>query len=207
MAEGREDPEIYWFNPDPRAIIDISCWHVPRSLKKLLLKQPFIIRINTGFSEVMRECAKPRSDDGDSWINAELLASYIHLHELGYAHSIECWQDKTLVGGLYGVSRGGAFFGESMFSRVANASKIAYCYLLEILLRAGYGLLDTQFVNPHLLQFGVQEIPRARYLKCLDKSLIIAPNPSHHFVTLGGTITSEDPRGFTIMTDPLRSTQ
>ena len=199
MAESRDSDELFWFNPDPRAIIPLDGWHIPRSLKKAVRARPYSLTINQAFAEVMRSCAQPRRDEGDSWISEDIIATYVELHELGYAHSVECWDGDALMGGLYGVSRGGAFFGESMFSRAPNASKIAYVYLLEIVLRAGYGLLDTQFVNPHLEQFGVREIPKADYLAKLDKALIISPNPSHHFAASGGTIISLSPDNLTVI--------
>ncbi len=205
MAESRESDEIFWFHPDPRAIIPLDGWHLSRSLKKAMRARPYKVTVNRAFTDVMRGCAAPRDGDRDSWINDNIIAIYGALHELGYAHSVECWLDDTLVGGLYGVSRGGAFFGESMFSRATNASKIAYAYLLEILLKAGYELLDTQFVNDHLEQFGVIEVPKQDYLGRLEKALIISPNPSHQFSALGGTIAATAPHDFTVMSSPIRT--
>lgn len=202
MAESRESDELFWFNPDPRAIIPLDNWHLSRSLKKSIRRRPYRITVNQAFAHTMQKCAAPRSEDRDSWINEDIIGIYCELHELGYAHSIECWQDSTLVGGLYGVSRGGAFFGESMFSTARDASKIAYATLLEIILQAGYALLDTQFVNDHLLQFGVTNIPKEEYLQRLSNALTISPNPSHQFAALGGTIAASDPRDFTIMSAP-----
>lgn len=199
MAQSTHSQDLHWFNPDPRAVIPLDGWHISRSLKKLLKCRPFHITINQAFEAVLEGCARMRKDGEGSWINADIRHHYHQLHLLGHAHSVECWQQGSLVGGLYGVSRGGAFFGESMFSVVPNASKIAFCYLLEILLQCGYGLLDTQFVNPHLEQFGVVEVPRTDYLSLLDKSLIITPNPSHKFMISGGKIAASDPSSFRVI--------
>jgi leucyl/phenylalanyl-tRNA---protein transferase len=199
MAEGRGEAELLWFNPDPRAIIPLDGFHLSKSLRKSVRQRPYTLRVDTAFTQVMQACAAPRDGERESWINAEILNAYSELYEMGYAHSVECWQGETLVGGLYGVSLGGAFFGESMFSRQTNASKIAFVYLLEIFVRSGYRLLDTQFVNAHLLQFGVIEIPRVDYVARLNKALIALPNPSYHFSALAGTIVASDPSDFTVM--------
>jgi leucyl/phenylalanyl-tRNA---protein transferase len=196
MAETRDATELLWFSPDPRAIIPLNAVHLSRSLKKALRQRPYRVTINHNFTSVMQACAAPRDGERDSWINTEIMEAYVALHELGYAHSLECWDAETLVGGLYGVSRGGAFFGESMFSRQDNASKIAFAYLVEILRCAGYTLLDTQFVNPHLLQFGVIEIPRTHYLTMLKEALTVTPNPSHRFVTVSRDIAASEPSAF-----------
>ena len=198
MGESRASNEIYWFNPDPRAIIPLDHWHLSKSLKRTIRRHNYRITVNHAFEETMRACAAPRQQEGDSWINDDIIAVYKELHELGYAHSVECWLEDHLVGGLYGVSRGGAFFGESMFSHRSNTSKIAYAYLLEILLKAGYDMLDTQFVNDHLLQFGVIEIPKADYLRMLDNALIVSPNPSHAFLTSAGKIIATPPCDLTV---------
>jgi leucyl/phenylalanyl-tRNA---protein transferase len=199
MAEGRDCDELHWFSPDPRAIIPLGAFHLSRSLRKAIRQRPYRVTLNRSFPEVMQACAAPRGADRDSWINPAILDAYGELHDLGHAHSVECWADDTLAGGLYGVSLGGAFFGESMFSHRVDGSKIAFAYLLEILLRCGYTLLDTQFVNAHLLQFGVEEIPRRSYLALLNKALIASPSPSHQFLTLGGIIAASDPADFTVM--------
>ncbi len=199
MAMSREDTDIHWFNPDPRAIIPLNQFHLPRSLKKALRKRPFTVTINHAFADVLHACAQPRDEDRDSWISTPIITAYQQLHELGHAHSVECWEGETLAGGLYGVSRGGAFFGESMFSRRTNASKIAFAYLLEVLLSCRYQLLDTQFVNPHLEQFGVVEIPRNDYLHQLSKALIALSNPSRQFVVSGKRVVAADPSTFKVM--------
>lgn len=162
-----ENGEMGWFSPDPRAIIPIKQFHIPHGLKKVLRRNPFEIRFNTSFAAIMRGCA----DRESTWISEMIHRSYVKLHELGFAHSVEVWQDHALVGGLYGVSMGGAFFGESMFSRVPNASKVALATLVSRLDERGYDLLDTQWVTEHLTQFGAHEIPRSTYLHRLAKAL------------------------------------
>ena len=159
-----EDGEIGWFSPDPRAIIPIHSFHVPHGLRRTLKKQRFTIRINACFEEVMLACA----DRPETWISEEIVSSFCQLHQLGYAHSVEAWKGGELVGGLYGVAVGGAFFGESMFHRVTDASKVALHALVERLNRNGFGLLDTQWTTPHLKTFGTVEVPRAVYRKMLE---------------------------------------
>jgi len=162
-----EDGTIEWFSPDPRAILPLKEFHVPHALERLFRKQTFEIRFNVSFAEVMRECARRP----ETWINDEIVASYTRLHHLGLAHSIEAWQDGRLAGGLYGVSIGGAFFGESMFHHVRDASKIALLGLVEHLRARKFVLLDTQWLTPHLQQFGAIEIPRADYLHLLTRAV------------------------------------
>jgi leucyl/phenylalanyl-tRNA--protein transferase len=162
-----EDGEIEWFSPDPRAIIPLDTFHVPHGLRRTLKKAPFSIRIDTAFEAVMRGCARRE----DTWINEEIVASYVNLHLLGYGHSVETWLEDQLVGGLYGVAIGGAFFGESMFHEVTDASKVALHALVERLRSRGFTLLDTQWTTPHLQTFGAIEIPRARYRQLLDAAL------------------------------------
>ncbi|TAF15387.1 MAG: leucyl/phenylalanyl-tRNA--protein transferase [Alphaproteobacteria bacterium] len=183
MAEHRHAKELHWFSPDPRAIIPLDAVHIPKSLRKYARKHPYRITINHCFTDVMRCCATPRTHDGDSWINEEIIALYSILHQWGDAHSVECWDATgSLVGGLYGVSRGGAFFGESMFCRAPNASKIAFLALIEIMHECGYALLDSQFINDHMRQFGTIEIPRKDYMRRLKDALIVSPNPSRLFI-------------------------
>jgi len=171
MAESHDDPKIYWFYPEMRGIIPLENFHVPRSLARLLKKNPFEITFNKAFAEVMRGCAEREK----TWINGRIIKLYCELHTLGFAHSMECWKDSKLVGGIYGVSLGRAFFGESMFSRVPNASKAALATLLEHLKNMGYTLFDTQYINEHLKQFGGLEIPREAYLGLLEAA--IRPHP------------------------------
>lgn len=162
-----ENGEMGWFSPDPRGIIPIKEFHIPHGLKKVLRNHPFEVRIDTAFGAIMKGCA----DRESTWISDMIHRSYVKLHELGFAHSVEIWQDNTLVGGLYGLAMGGAFFGESMFSRVPNASKVALATLVSRLDARGFVLLDTQWVTEHLTQFGAHEIPRSTYLKRLNKAL------------------------------------
>jgi leucyl/phenylalanyl-tRNA--protein transferase len=159
--------EIQWYSPDPRAIFDLSEFHTPRSLSLVVKKKQFDIEIDMQFEEVMRRCAAR----AETWISEALIRSYVKLHELGFAHSVECRRQEKLVGGLYGVSIGGAFFGESMFSVEKNSSKVALVHLIDRLKDRGYGLLDTQFLTPHLARFGAKEIPREEYLTRLEESL------------------------------------
>lgn len=166
--------EIRWYSPDPRGIIPLDTFHVPSRLARSLRTHPFDIRIDTDFAAVIRACAERPDPDGN-WIDREIIESYCALHEQGFAHSVEAWRDGRLVGGLYGVAMRGAFFGESMFHRVTDASKAALVALVERLRERGYALLDTQWVTEHLLQFGAIEIPRRRYLRLLDQALTIDP--------------------------------
>lgn len=159
--------EIRWFSPEPRTILPLDDFHVPHGLKRERRAQRIEIRINTRFIEVMRGCAAR----ADTWINDEIIESYGRLHELGAAHSVEAWSANELVGGLYGVTIGGAFFGESMFHRTSGASKIALWALVERLRERRFTLLDTQWLTPHLEQFGAREIPRSLYLHLLNQAV------------------------------------
>ena len=169
MAE--ETGEILWYSPDPRAIIPIDSYKPAKSLKPITNQKRFEIRVNTSFEQVMRNCALPRATEDETWISEELVQAYTSLHKMGLAHSVEAWQDGILVGGLYGVSLGGAFFGESMFSLVSNSSKIAFHYLVQILREQNYSLLDSQFMNDNVLRYGAIEIPREEYKKRLTNAL------------------------------------
>ncbi len=164
---GMEDGSVDWFSPDPRAILPLDKFHMPHALRKTVEKKKFETRFNTRFAEVIRACAKRE----DTWITREIMASYESLHQLGYAHSVEVWLDNKLAGGLYGVAIGGAFFGESMFHRVTDASKVALVSLVGQMRARKFVLLDTQWVTPHLAQFGVGEIPRALYLRMLGRAV------------------------------------
>jgi leucyl/phenylalanyl-tRNA--protein transferase len=162
--------EIAWFSPDPRAIIPVDDrFHIPHGLRRTLKKNVFEIRINTAFEEVMRGCA--RRDE--TWINSEVFESYANLHRLGHAHSVEAWREGKLAGGLYGVAVGGAFFGESMFHRETDASKVALAGLVTRLRARGFQLLDTQWSTPHLRTFGTVEVPRTKYVRLLKSALAI----------------------------------
>ena len=164
-----EDGEIGWFSPDPRGIMPLETFHVPSRLARAVRTFSGRVVVDTAFEAVMRACAE-RPGDG-TWISEEIVESYVALFDAGFAHSVEVWQDETLVGGLYGVHIGGAFFGESMFHRVTDASKVALVALVERLRRGGFTLLDTQWVTPHLVQFGAVEIPRDEYLRRLSDAL------------------------------------
>jgi leucyl/phenylalanyl-tRNA---protein transferase len=162
-----DDDSIEWFSPDRRGIIPLEAFHLPHAARRAWARKSFEVKINTAFCEVIRECA--RRDE--TWINDEIVVSYENLHSLGHAHSVEAWHKGKLAGGLYGVAIGGAFFGESMFHRVTDASKIALAGLVEHLNRQRFTLLDTQWLTAHLLQFGAVEISRAKYLALLDRAL------------------------------------
>jgi leucyl/phenylalanyl-tRNA---protein transferase len=164
---------ISWYSPDPRGILPLDTFHVPSRLQRTIRQSPLQVRIDTAFAEVMRACAEAEreSEDSGTWISDEIIDSYCELHALHHAHSVEVWHGDRLVGGLYGVALGGVFFGESMFHTVTDASKIALVALIERLRSRGFTLLDTQWVTPHLKQFGAIEIPRPDYLKRLDDGL------------------------------------
>ena len=169
MAE--ETGEIFWYSPDPRAIIPIQSYKPAKSLKPIINQKRFEIRINTCFEQVMRNCALPRPTEPETWISEEIVQAYTELHKMGLAHSVEAWQEDKLVGGLYGVSLGAAFFGESMFSFVSNSSKVAFHYLIQILRDQKYELLDSQFMNDNVQRYGAINIPRSAYIKRLAKAL------------------------------------
>jgi len=162
-----DDDSIEWFSPERRGIIPLETFHLPHAARRVWTRKSFEIKIDSAFSEVIRACA--RRDE--TWINEEIVASYENLHAIGHAHSVEAWEKGKLAGGLYGVAVGGGFFGESMFHRVTDASKIALAALVEQLKRQGFVLLDTQWLTPHLLQFGAVEISRAEYLQLLERAV------------------------------------
>jgi leucyl/phenylalanyl-tRNA---protein transferase len=159
--------EISWYSPDPRAVFDLNQFIVPRSLKLTLKKNPFDIVVDSRFEDVMRACAERT----ETWISEEIIRSYVELYRQGFAHSVECWKEGRLVGGLYGVAIRGAFFGESMFSRTKDASKVALVFLVDRMRERGFELLDTQFMTAHLARFGAMEISRSEYLARLQNSL------------------------------------
>ena len=164
MSEGRNDPEIFWVDPQKRGILPIAKFHISKSLAKRMRKTELYVSVNRDFSGVVDGCA----DREDTWINAEIRGLYLALHSEGHAHSLEVWDKDELVGGVYGVSLGAAFFGESMFSRRTNASKMALACLTEMLDRGGYTLFDTQFITDHLASLGGFEIDRGKYHQLLD---------------------------------------
>lgn len=163
---------LLWFSPDPRFVIDLPEVHLSRSLKKVMRKNPYRVRADTAFIEVMRGCAAvPRPGQSGTWITHDMMTGYTQLHEDGFAHSIEAWRDDELVGGLYGVSFGSAFFGESMFARADDASKVAFATLAAHLVDWGFTLLDCQTYTDHLARFGAEEIPRDDFLARLNDAL------------------------------------
>lgn len=166
-----EDGEVYWYDPDPRAIIPIDTYRPARSLRPTLNQHRFEVRIDTQFREVMRQCARPRSPGDGVWISEGLMDAYTNLHHVGKAHSIETYSQGQLAGGLYGVALGGAFFGESMFHHVPDASKVAFHYLIQILRQQRFTLLDTQFINDNVRRLGAIEISRTHYRRQLADAL------------------------------------
>ena len=173
MADSRDDPRVFLLDPDERGIIPLDGLHVSRSLKKFIRQMPLTVTFDKAFSAVISKCAEAAPDRENTWINDGIEYLYGRLHSMGHAHSVEVWENKDLVGGLYGVSIGGAFFGESMFSRRTNASKVALIYLVERLNKAGYKLLDTQFITDHLKTMGAIEISRNEYHVLLKEALEI----------------------------------
>lgn len=171
MAESKDSPTLFWVDPPMRGVLPLDGLHVPRSLRKVIRQGRFEVRYNTAFTPIMRMCAQPAADRPDTWINDQILRLYEELFWRGHAHSVECWQGEDLVGGLYGVSLGSAFFGESMVTRVRDASKVALVHLVAQLRACGYGLLDTQFSTDHLTRFGVIEVPQAQYKHELARAL------------------------------------
>ena len=170
MADRRG--EISWYCPDPRAIIPIDTYRPSKSLRPILNRNVFEIRINQQFEQVMRHCALPRYRGDGVWISEEMIQAYSNLNQLGYAHSVEAYQNNELVGGLYGVQIGAVFFGESMFSLVSNSSKVAFHYLIEILRKNQFELLDTQFMNENVLRYGAIEISKNSFLDKLSNSIL-----------------------------------
>ncbi len=176
MADNAKCEQIGWYCPEIRGQLSIPNMHIPRRLKKNIRQmkiggKPYEIRINTDFKHVINACAKQTQSRPETWINKQIIETYCKLHEQGYAHSLECWQNNEMVGGLYGIAIGGAFFGESMFSTVHNSSKVSLVHLAARLGYAGFEILDTQFTNSHLEQFGVYEISHKDYMKRLEPAL------------------------------------
>lgn len=172
MSDSREDEEVFWVEPRDRAIIPLDAFRMSRSLRKVVRPDRFKVTIDEAFGEVIRACAQPRPGHPETWISERIVGSYEQLHRAGHAHSIECWQedpdgDRRLVGGLYGVAFDRVFCGESMFSRADNASKVALCWLVALMRRAGYRLLDCQFMTDHLATLGAVEVSQKDYLELL----------------------------------------
>ncbi|MGV1792669.1 leucyl/phenylalanyl-tRNA--protein transferase [Rhizobium sp. A37_96] len=171
MAESADDPEIFWVEPELRGIIPLDTFHVSKSLAKKIRQDPFDIRFDSDFEAVIAACAEQTSGRPSTWINDTIRSLYSVLHHIGHAHSVEAWEGDRLVGGLYGVSLGSAFFGESMFSRRTDASKICLVYLVERLRERGFTLLDTQFTTEHLKTFGAIDVPKDAYATMLEKAM------------------------------------
>ena len=171
MAESADDPELFWVDPERRGILPLDGFHLSRRLRRVVRQGRFEIRVDSDFVGTLAACAETTEKRPNTWINDEIVRLYTGLFALGAAHSVECWQGDRLVGGLYGVSIGGAFFGESMFSFARDASKVALVHLVARLRLGGYRLLDTQFVTAHLTQFGAEEIPRDTYKSKLTEAL------------------------------------
>jgi leucyl/phenylalanyl-tRNA--protein transferase len=171
MAEHADDPEVFWVRPETRGVIPLDAFHVPKSLAKTIRQGRFEIRYDHDFAGVIDGCAETGEGRASTWINAPIREAYLDLHRRGHCHSVEAWRDGRLVGGLYGVSLGGAFFGESMFHRETDASKVALVYLVARLKADGFVLLDTQFVTPHLATLGAIEVPRSRYQRLVEAAI------------------------------------
>lgn len=172
MAESADDPGMFWVEPALRGVLPLEGFHIPRSLKKSIRKNHFSIRFDENFARVVDLCAEETNDRRQTWINERIKTLYNELHAMGHAHCFETWHNNELVGGLYGVRLGRAFFGESMFSRQTDASKFALVHLVYEMRKAGFALLDTQFTTAHLERFGVIEIPRDEYLDLLEEALV-----------------------------------
>ena len=182
MAETRRGERLYWLDPERRGVLPLEHFHLSRRLLRTVLSDAFIVTADEDFPATIASCAEPAAGREDTWINPQIEHLFNKLHEMGYAHSVECWQDDVLVGGLYGVAIGGAFFGESMFSRTRDASKVALVHLVARLRLSGFALLDTQFVTSHLAQFGTRDVPRDEYKAQLAVALDVparwVANPS-----------------------------
>jgi leucyl/phenylalanyl-tRNA--protein transferase len=207
MAERRSDLDLFWVSPESRGIIPLDGFHVAHRLARTVRSDRFTVKTDTAFRDVMLACAAPAPDRTESWINNEILRLYCDLHAAGHAHSVECWRDGKLVGGLYGVRLGGAFFGESMFSRERDASKVALVHLMARLKRGRFALLDAQFITSHLARFGAIEVPRRDYLRMLQLALETTaqfywPDPSGSW----GIASLEPASGDTVLTAAVDAT-
>jgi len=188
MAESAEDPGLYWIEPEARGIIPLNRFHVPKRLARTVRSDVFDVHVDRDFAAVIAACAEAAPDRAKTWINGRIRRLYTELFELGHCHTVECWQDGKLVGGLYGVRLGAAFFGESMFSRARDASKVALVHLVARLKRGGFRLLDTQFTTEHLTQFGAVDVDRRQYQHLLEKAIEAEAN----FYGLDGGATGEE---------------
>ena len=186
MGEARDDPRVFIVEPEQRGVLPLDRLHIPARLRRTVRSEPFDIRIDTAFDAVVDGCAEAAKGREDTWINAPIRRLYAQLHARDFAHSIECWRDGRLVGGLYGVTLGGAFFGESMFSRERDASKVALVHLAARLRLGGWTLLDAQFMTEHLAGFGAVETPQSAYLGLLKAALTVRPDRTRLDARLGG---------------------
>lgn len=171
MSEGADDPGLFWVEPERRGVMPLDGFHLPRRLARTLRQERFDVRVDTAFDAVIAACAEPRLSQSETWINGRIRTIYGELFRRGHVHTVECWEEGALVGGLYGVSLGRAFFGESMFHLATDASKVALCHLVARLRIGGFVLLDAQFQTDHLAQFGTVEVPRQRYRRMLSEAL------------------------------------
>ena len=171
MAEEADDPEVFWVRPEKRGIIPLDGFHLPKSLRKTIRQGIFDIKLDSDFDGVIDGCASGTGERARTWINGPIREAYKKLFEIGHCHTVEAWHEGKLVGGLYGVTLGRAFFGESMFTRKRDASKVCLAYLVHHLVSRGFVLLDTQFTTPHLERFGAVEVPRKKYEKLLETAL------------------------------------
>ncbi|HEY4252534.1 MAG TPA: leucyl/phenylalanyl-tRNA--protein transferase [Roseomonas sp.] len=195
MAESRDADRLYWLDPELRGILPIAGFHLSKRLARTALSDRFRVTADADFAAALAGCAEPAPGRGDTWINPEIAHLFGTLHRQGIAHSIECWEGPLLVGGLYGVALGGAFFGESMFSRARDASKVALVHLVARLAIGGFTLLDTQFLTTHLAQFGAHEIPRAAYKARLAEALEVPARwPDPDPATIDAAIRAMRPR-------------
>ncbi len=176
MAESADDPGLFWVEPDMRGVIPLNEFHVPKRLARTVRQGVYKVSVNKAFEQTIALCAEDAPDRSNTWINRRITQLYTELHQMGYCHSVECWKGYEHVGGLYGVCLRGAFFGESMFSRARDASKIALVHLVHRLNRGGFALLDTQFNTDHLSQFGAISVPKLEYEKMLDAAMEVEAN-------------------------------
>ena len=176
MAESAETPSLFWVDPERRGVLPLETFHIPRRLARTVRADRFTVKVNTAFEATVRSCAKSTEDRPSTWINQKIIDLFTDLNRRGAAHSVECWIGTDLVGGLYGVSLGGAFFGESMFSFERDASKVALVHLVARMKAGGYKLLDTQFVTAHLARFGAVEVSRTSYHRLLGQALSVKGN-------------------------------
>jgi leucyl/phenylalanyl-tRNA--protein transferase len=186
MADARDDARVFLIDPERRGVIPLERFHVSRRLARTVRADPFEIRVDTAFHEVVLACAEPAPGRVETWINRPIERLYLKLHDMGFAHSVECWLDDELVGGLYGVALKAAFFGESMFSRRRDASKVALVHLVGRLIAGGFQLLDAQFMTEHLSQFGAEEIGRREYHRRLQRALAVDAEFQRAAVTTDG---------------------